>query len=86
MQSNEVKRFKKFVKDIVDDYVNFVYTIAAISFFCNIIIAIVLGMHIKVHPITALIIVTMLLLTPICGARFLDHEYEVEQDIEDDDY
>lgn len=88
MQSNEVKRLKTAVKTLIADYNDLIYTLAAISFFVNLILAIVLGIKINVHPLIGFIIVSVLLLTPIIGVKFLDHEYRIENDLpkDDDDY
>lgn len=88
MQSNEVKRLKAAVKTLIADYNDLIYTLAAISFLINLILAIVLGLKITVHPLVGFMIVSVLLLTPAVGVKFLDHEYRVENDIpkEDDDW
>ena len=85
MQSNEVMRFKKFLKGLINDYIQLIYILAVVSFLCNVIIAIVLGLKLTVHPIIAFLIVTVLILTPVCGVRFLEHEFKIENNIEDDD-
>lgn len=88
MQSNEVKRLKAAVKTLIADYNDLIYTLAAISFIINLILAVILGIKINVHPLVEFMIVSMLLLTPIIGVKFLDHEYRIENDLpkEDDDY
>ena len=88
MQSNEVKRLKAAVKTLIADYNDLIYTLAAISFVINLILAVILGIKINVHPLVGFMIVSMLLLMPIIGVKFLDHEYRIENDLpkEDDDY
>ena len=88
MQSNEVKRLKTAIKALIADYDNLIYTLAAISFLINLILAIVLGRNITVHPLVGFLIVSVLLLTPVVGVKFLDYEYRIENDIpkEDDDW
>lgn len=84
MQSNEVKRFKAAIKTLIADYNDLIYTLAVISFLINLILAIVLGLNITVHPLVGFMIVSVLLLTPSVGVKFLEHEYRVENDLSKD--
>ena len=86
MQSNEVKRFKAAVKELIDDYSMLLIIAVIVTVILNVPITTLLIPKFVSNNIIHSIIVLCGLFVPFIGATFLWHEYKVENNIKDDDW
>ena len=86
MQSNEVKRFKKFVKDIIEDYWMLLACSAILCMCVNLILVLTMGKHFIHNDVVYPIVVLVGLSMPYIGVVWLWDEYKIENSIKDDDY